>query len=228
MAVASWLGGVTLGTFHWSPTDRSQVHLQGLFSGTLEQTDSTGRVVGSFSAQSLYLGYTQQQAWAPGWTLGWGVGLYSQSVASYASLALGGSVGLLWQNPQGPLKVALALTHLGVEIKPLVKERFHPAPQFRGAVAYTPVPVLQVTAGVVASPLGRWLHLSGRYALTPRLRVSLAYTSQWSALKLGDPNDFLMGLMPGLELRWKRFRFAYLYGPMASLGDLHLLSLSLY
>ncbi len=228
MSVASWLGGVTLGAFHWNLKPGTQIHLQGMFSGTLDKTDGTGQVVGTFSTQHLYIGSTFQRPLSPTWTLGFGMGLYAQSIPPYSSLAVGGAVGVLWHPAPRPLRMAVSLANVGVELKPMVKDRYNPAPQFRATAQYAVGEAVQLSLGAVLSPLGSWVQLAGRYHLTSLLSLSLAYTSQWSALKLGDPNDFLMGVMPGLELHWRRIRFTYAYGPMASLGDLHLVSLSVY
>ncbi len=225
-ASSAWLGGTYLGSFHWSPTPGIQVHLVGLWSGTMDETDASGRVVGTFSTQHLYLGETFQRPLGAALTLGLGAGLYAQSIGGKGSLALGGQVGLRWQAPNRPLQVAVALANLGVEIKPMEQQRFHPAPQLRLVVRYAPGTAVDLSAGAVASPVGSWIHLAGRYQLTPLLGVALAYTTQWNALKLGDPNDFLIGLMPGVDLTWRRLRLTYAFGPLAAVGDLHLLSLS--
>ncbi len=223
---AAWLGGTYLGSFH-AGFQNKQLHLTGLFSGSMDQTDAFGRVTGTFSTQHLYLGLTSQRPWRPGLTLGFGLAAYVQNIATYTSIALGGQIGLLWKAPTAPLQVAATLGNLGFEVKPMDQERFHPAPQLRVLAQYALSPQTTLAAGTVLSPAGSWLQVAGTYQLTPLLRLALAYTTQWNALKIGDPNDFLIGLMPGLELHWRRFRLSYAYAPLAAVGDLHLVSLSL-
>ncbi|MBR1593569.1 MAG: type IX secretion system protein PorQ [Alloprevotella sp.] len=95
----------------------ASVMAQMLSYGSMDETDETGRVIGSVSAKDIVLGagysYLLSDEWAGGATLR----IIDQNYAGYTSIALGVDLGLNYFNEETDLSVSATARNIGAQVK---------------------------------------------------------------------------------------------------------------
>lgn len=93
------------------------VTAQMLNHGTMDETDETGRVVGSVSAKDIVIGVGYSYLLSDEWTGGASLRVIDQNYAGYTSIALGVDLGLNYFDEDSDLSVSATARNIGAQVK---------------------------------------------------------------------------------------------------------------
>ena len=93
------------------------VMAQLLSYGSMDETDESGNVLGSFTPKDILLGVGYSYLLSDEWTGGATLRMINQNYAGYSSMAVGVDVGLNYFNEEGDLSVSATARNIGAQLK---------------------------------------------------------------------------------------------------------------
>lgn len=93
------------------------VMAQLLSYGSMDETDESGNVMGSFTPKDILIGVGYSYLLSDEWTGGATLRMINQNYAGYSSMAVGVDVGLNYFNENGDLSISATARNIGAQLK---------------------------------------------------------------------------------------------------------------
>lgn len=209
--IRTWAAGITYVTY-----------------GEMEQTDQTGRELGTFTASDMAAYVTlAQPVWRDQLVAGISLKAVYSSIADYSSDAYMADVGLLFHGPLAGMTLGTSLTNLGSVRSGYAGNHKDSLPvNFRLGVAHRPahMPVPMLLLADLTVPNDADAHVS--FGAEIELPAGLYVRPGYSAKQTGTQGDEALGLTGGLGVSALEYRLDYSYASYPDLGDVHRISLT--
>ncbi len=224
--------------------------LQYLNYGTMEETDATGTVLGTFTANDFAMSVAYSHKYK-NFLFGGTVKLLGSQLASYNAYALGFDFGAVFKHPEKDFTVGIAIKNIGFSLKNYTPEKQSPLPldaqigvsfkpsgmPFRFSftlhhlqkwnIAYEQNVNQDFQEAGFLDQFARHLVIGGELLIHKAFQVRFGYNHLINReLKLAEVTK-LVGFSIGFALKTKAFEFAYSRGSYHAAGGRNYLTLSL-
>ncbi len=197
--------------------------------GSMVETDSTGKRLGTFGAGDLALGLTYAQSLSPFFHFGLTGKFIYGKIQDYSSDALAVDLGLLLRFKDQRSKLGLTVRNLGVQLKSYTESHKESLPTvFELGLSHHLRGFPLIFSFDSAKPIDNDYHFDfgGEYLGFKPLFLRVGWTSFGENFKTESDKDNLAGFSGGFGLLWRNYRFDYAYSSFADLGSVHRLTIS--
>jgi hypothetical protein len=197
--------------------------------GSMVETDSTGKRLGTFGAGDLAVGLTYAQSLSPMFNIGLTGKFIYGKIQDYSSDALAVDLGLLLRFKDKRSKLGLAVRNLGVQLKGYTESHKESLPTvFELGLSHHLRGFPLIFSFDTAKPIDNDYHFDfgGEYLGFKPLFLRLGWTSLGENFKTDSDKDNLAGFSGGFGLLWRNYQFDYAYSSFADLGSVHRLTIS--
>lgn len=183
MAGSSWMGAHFVKAFGERHTMAAGV--QYMNYGSIDETDETGTVTGSFSPKDMVIGVGYSYLLSDRWSGGANLKMIYSRLADYSSLAVAVDLGLNYYDEERDLSVSASLQNVGTQLK-AYDDGLRTHLPFTLAVGFTKgMAHLPVRFSVTMTDITRWK--SGYYALPDADTESVSFSKKLL-------NHFIVGI----------------------------------
>jgi hypothetical protein len=209
---------------HYSDRTRLGAWIDYMNYGSLVETDSTGKSLGTFGAGDLALGLTYAQSLSPIFNVGVTGKFIFGKIQDYSSDAVALDLGLLLRFKDQRSRLGLVVRDLGVQLKGYTQSHKESLPtvlEFGFSHHLRGLPL--IFSFDSAKPVDNDYHidLGGEYLGLKPLLLRLGWTSFAENFKTDSDKDNLAGFSGGFGLLWRSYRFDYAYSSYSELGSVH-------
>lgn len=197
--------------------------------GSMVETDSTGKRLGTFGAGDLALGLTYAQSLSPIFHFGLTGKFIYGKIQDYSSDALAVDLGLLLKFKDQRSRLGLAVRNLGVQLKGYTESHKESLPTvFELGLSHHLRGFPLIFSFDTAKPIDNDYHFDfgGEYLGFKPLFLRVGWTTFGENFKTESDKDNLAGFSGGFGLLWRNYRFDYAYSSFADLGSVHRLTIS--
>ena len=214
---------------HYSDKIRLGAWIDYMNYGSIVETDSTGKRLGTFGAGDLALGLTYAQSFSPILNLGATGKFIFGKIQDYSSDAVALDLGLLLRFKDQRSRLGLVVRDLGIQLKGYTESHKESLPTvFELGFSHHLRGFPLVFSFDSAKPIDNDYHFDfgGEYLGFEPLFLRVGWTSFGENFKTESDKDKLGGFSGGFGLLWKNYRFDYAYSSYAELGGTHRITVS--
>jgi hypothetical protein len=197
--------------------------------GSLVETDSTGRKLGTFGAGDLAFGLTYAQSLSPMFNFGLTGKFIFGKIQNYSSDAAAMDLGLLLRFKDQRSKLGLVVRNLGVQLKGYTESHKESLPTvFELGFSHHLRGLPLLFSFDSAKPIDNdyYFDFGGEFSGFEPLFLRVGWTSFGENFETDSDKDNLGGFSGGFGLLWRNYRFDYAYSSYAELGGVHRLTIS--
>jgi len=197
--------------------------------GELNETDSQGNELGTFSAGSFYLTSALSRKLNDNLMVGGSVKFIHSSIATYNSSAVAMDLGLIYHVPFiDDFTVGLGVFNLGTAISAFADTK-DPLPLnfvlgFSKPLAHLPLEYCVSINKYVDDDIQ--VNVGGEFTISKEIYLRLGYNSLGRNQKIGGEGDQFSGVSAGLGFVWQNYSLDYSLSSYGAIGYLNRLSFS--
>jgi hypothetical protein len=197
--------------------------------GELDETDSEGNELGTFSAGSFYLTSVLSRKLNDNLLVGGSVKFINSSIASYNSSAIALDLGLIYHVPFiEDFTVGLGVFNIGTALSAFVDTK-DPLPLnfvfgFSKPLAHLPLTYSVSINKYIDDDVQ--VNVGGEFTITDGVYLRLGYNSLGSNQKIGGEGDQFAGVSAGFGFEWQKYYLDYSLSSYGAIGYLNRLSFS--
>ncbi len=197
--------------------------------GTIDETNSSGQVIGDFSGSDMAftLGYANKIAKQI--SVGANVKFIYQKVDEFSSQGIAADLGLLYRLKDGRTNLGVSASNLGVQLSGLSEEHKDPLPILvRAGLSHRlrEIPITVSGEGVLPSDNDLYGAIGLEYQPNIPLAFRAGYSSFGSNYKTDGDKDNTAGFSFGAGFSFPKINIDYAFLPYADLGSLHRVNLA--
>ena len=198
--------------------------------GTIDETNSSGQVIGDFSGSDMAftLGYANKIA--KQLSVGANVKFIYQKIDEFSSQGIAADLGLLYRLKDGRTNLGLSASNLGVQLSGLSEEHKDPLPILvRAGLSHRLREIPITVSGEGVMPTDNDLYGAIGLEFQPDripLAVRAGYSSFGSNYKTDGDKDNTAGFSFGAGFAFPKISIDYAFLPYADLGSLHRVNLA--
>ncbi len=197
--------------------------------GTIDETNSSGQVIGDFSGSDMAftLGYANKIASQI--SVGANVKFIYQKVDEFSSQGLAADLGLLYRLKDGRTNVGFSASNLGVQLSGLSEEHKDPLPILvRAGLSHElrEIPITVSGEGVLPSDNDLYGAIGVEFHPNLPIALRVGYSSFGSNYKTNGDKDNTAGFSFGAGFLFPKIKIDYAFLPYADLGSLHRVNLA--
>ncbi|MDH3892550.1 MAG: PorV/PorQ family protein [candidate division Zixibacteria bacterium] len=198
-------------------------HLDYLGYGEFVETDTSGRLLGTFGGADMVLAATYSRLIGYNLSLGVTAKYIYERVQEFSASGIAVDLGARYSDDRERFTGGVMVQNLGKQLSSLGEEKYRLPLTFRGGVSYRPVglPLLLATDLILPVDNDFDFAIGGEYHELKPLYLRLGWNSFGSNYRAGNSDDKWAGLSVGCGFDYKRLHFAYAFAPGADLGDSH-------
>ncbi len=205
--------------------DKSSIagHIDYLGYGEFIETDTSGKVLGTFGGSDIVLAATYGRQVGYNFKLGITAKLIYEHVHEYSASGFAFDLGAKYTDDRERFTGGVMVQNLGKQLSSLGSEKYRLPLTFRGGVSYRPrgLPLLLASDLIVPVDNDIEFAIGGEYHELRPLYLRFGWNSFGSNYRAQDPDDKWAGLTVGVGFDYKRLHIAYAYAPGADLGESH-------
>ncbi len=194
--------------------------------GSMEQTDSLGKSLGSFGAADLSFAFSYARKVKPRFDLGANVKfiLESEGAQNHSSDALALDLGGFYQHKDERTRFGAAVHNLGFQLKGFTSSHKDPLPTVvKAGISHSLKEIPLLVAADVSLPFDNdvYFSLGGELTYLKPLFLRVGWTSFGENFKTGLDKDKWAGVSFGFGINWKKYKFDYAFSSYGDLGGVH-------
>lgn len=197
--------------------------------GSFTQTDSLGKVLGTFGAADFALAISFVRSINSQISFGTTGKFIYEKIESFSSDALALDFGILHISKDTRTRFGLMGQNLGVQLKGFTKSHKDDLPIVVKVGMSHQMRELPLTVVLdAAKPFDNdiFFNLGGELTALKPLYLRVGWSSFGKNFKTNSDKDDLAGFAGGFGVTWKTYRFDYAYSSYADLGGVHKISIS--
>jgi hypothetical protein len=197
--------------------------------GSFTQTDSLGKVLGTFGAADFALALSFVRSLNSQISFGATGKLIYEKIESYSSDALALDLGVIHISKDARTRFGLVGQNLGFQLKGFTKSHKDDLPTTVKAGMSHQMRELPLTVALdAAKPFDNdiFFSLGGELTALKPLYLRVGWSSFGKNSKTDSDKDNWAGFAAGFGVTWKVYRFDYAYSSYADLGGVHKISIS--
>jgi hypothetical protein len=199
--------------------------------GSMEETDSSGRSLGTFGAGDLCFAFSYARNIKPRLDLGANVKfiLENESAQNHSSDALALDLGGFYQLKDERTRLGAVVQNLGFQLKGFTSSHKDPLPTVvKAGISHNLKEVPLLVAGDVSLPFDNdiYFSLGGEITYFKPLFLRLGWTSFGENFKTDSDKDKWAGVSLGFGMHWRKYKFDYAYSSYADLGGIHRITIA--